>query len=251
MKERMRPRRIGVMGGTFDPIHYGHLVTAEGASCEFQLERVLFVPAGQPPHKEPGTTSPAAHRYMMTVLATLGNPKFHVSRVDVDRPGPSYTIDTLRLLQAECGEDCELYFITGADAMLEILTWKSAEELLNEWQFIAATRPGFRLEALQAHLGPLWERCRDRIFFLQIPALAISSTDIRQRVREGRSIRYLLPDPVVHYIYKAGLYGADPDAMTDDFLYGCARSAGADAGAAAETKSVAEAALPSMRRGGR
>jgi|SRR5690606_36775489 len=200
-----------VMGGTFDPIHYGHLVTAEGASFEFRLDQVWFVPAGQPPHKPPGSASAASHRYMMTVLATLGNPRFHVSRVDVDRPGPSYTIDTLNLLKAECGDDCELYFITGADAMLEILTWKDAERLLNEWRFIAATRPGFNLETLRAKLGPLWERNQERIFFLQIPALAISSTDIRQRVREGRSIRYLLPDAVGHYIYKTGLY-TTPDS---------------------------------------
>lgn len=201
-----RVRRIGVMGGTFDPIHYGHLVTAEGARTEFGLDEVWFVPAGQPPHKDPSTVTAAEHRYMMTVLATLSNRYFHVSRVDIDREGPSYAIDTLRALKAQCGPGCELYFITGADAILEILTWKDAALLLQEWRFIAATRPGFQLERLQSRLGDWWEQCADRITFLQVPALAISSTDIRRRVSENRSIRYLLPDVVAHYIHKNGLY---------------------------------------------
>lgn len=206
-------QRIGVMGGTFDPIHYGHLVTGEGACAEFGLDQVLFVPAGQPPHKAAHEVSPAHHRYMMTVLATVGNPRFHVSRVDIDREGPSYTIDTLRLLKAQCGDDCEIFFITGADAMLEILTWKDAEELLNNWRFIAASRPGYDLDTLRERLGPLWPRCEGRISILQIPALAISSSDIRQRVRQGRPIRYLLPDAVAHYIEKSGLYKAEPVAV--------------------------------------
>lgn len=220
-------KRIGVMGGTFDPIHYGHLVTGEGACAEFALDQVLFVPAGQPPHKAAYEVSPAHHRYMMTVLATLSNPRFHVSRVDIDREGPSYTIDTLRLLKDQCGDECELYFITGADAILEILTWKDAEELLNNWRFIAATRPGFPLETLRERLGELWPQCEGRISFLQIPALAISSSDIRQRVRQGRPIRYLLPDAVAHYIEKSGLYKAEPrrDGQTGPAGIGLAEAA--------------------------
>jgi len=199
-------RRLGVMGGTFDPIHYGHLVTAEAAAEEFGLEQVIFVPAGQPPHKPPGAVTEARHRYLMTVLATVPNPRFTVSRVDINRPGPSYTVDTLRELHARYGPGVELYFITGADAMLQILTWKDAETLFGLCHFIAATRPGFRLSRLESVLGPLMERYRDRIHPLQVPALAISSTDIRERVRTGRSVRYLLPDAVMHYIQKTGLY---------------------------------------------
>lgn len=199
-------RRLGVMGGTFDPIHYGHLVTAEAAAEEFGLEQVIFVPAGQPPHKPLGAVSEARHRYLMTVLATVPNPRFTVSRVDINRPGPSYTVDTLRELHRRFDPATELYFITGADAMLQILQWKDAESLFALCHFIAATRPGFRLERLQTVLGPVAERYRERIHPLQVPALAISSTDIRRRVREGRSVRYLLPDAVMHYILKSGLY---------------------------------------------
>ncbi|MBO8141865.1 MAG: nicotinate-nucleotide adenylyltransferase [Firmicutes bacterium] len=199
-------RRLGVMGGTFDPIHYGHLVTAEAAAEEFDLEQVIFVPAGQPPHKPPGAVSDAGHRYLMTVLATLANPRFAVSRVDIERPGPSYTVDTLRELRRQFGSGVELYFITGADAMLQILQWKDPESLFELCHFIAATRPGYGLSRLEKVLGPTALRHRDRILPLQVPALAISSTDIRRRVREGRSVRYLLPDAVAHYIAKSGLY---------------------------------------------
>src|SRR5690606_41985215 len=199
-------RRLGVMGGTFDPIHYGHLVTAEAAAEEFGLEQVIFVPAGQPPHKPPGAVTEARPRYLMTVLATVANPRFTVSRVDINRPGPSYTVDTLRELHARFGPGVELYFITGADAMLQILQWKDPESLFALCHFIAATRPGFRLSRLETVLGSMAERHRERIHPLQLPALAISSTDIRQRVRQGRSVRYLLPDAVLHYIQKSGLY---------------------------------------------
>lgn len=199
-------RRLGVMGGTFDPIHYGHLVAAEAAAEEFGLDQVIFVPAGQPPHKQPGAVSEARHRYLMTVLATVPNPRFTVSRVDINRPGPSYTVDTLRELHARFGPGVELYFITGADAMLQILKWKDAEALFSLCHFIAATRPGFRLSRLETVLGPVMEKYRSRIHPLKVPALAISSTDIRQRVRSGRSVRYLLPDAVMHYIEKSGLY---------------------------------------------
>lgn len=199
-------RRIGVMGGTFDPIHYGHLVAAAEAAEEFRLEQVVFVPAGQPPHKRPETVTDARHRFLMTVLATVANDVFVVSRVDIDRPGPSYTVDTLSELQRLYGPETELYFITGADAMSQILQWKDGESLFEMCHFIAATRPGYSLMTFKKALGPVAQKFKDRIHPLQVPALAISSSDIRHRIRQGRSARYLLPDPVWHYIMKNGLY---------------------------------------------
>ena len=199
-------RRIGVMGGTFDPIHYGHLVAAAEAAEEFRLEQVVFVPAGQPPHKRPETVTDARHRVLMTVLATVANDVFVVSRVDIDRPGPSYTVDTLTELQRLYGPETELYFITGADAMSQILQWKDGESLFEMCHFIAATRPGYSLMTFKKALGPVAQKFKDRIHPLQVPALAISSSDIRHRIRQGRSARYLLPDPVWHYIMKNGLY---------------------------------------------
>lgn len=200
--------RIGLMGGTFDPIHYGHLVTAEGARVEFGLERVWFVPSGWPPHKSAMDVTPAEHRYLMTVLATLSNPYFEVSRLDIDRPGPSYTVDTVEQARHGLPPDAELYFITGADAILEILTWKQPERLLERCHLIAATRPGYDLERLESALGELFRRFRHRIAVVQVPGLSISSSDIRQRVRRGQPIRYLVPEPVVDYIYKHRLYQA-------------------------------------------
>ena len=203
-------RRIGLMGGTFDPIHYGHLVTAEEVRGQFALERVVFVPSGQPPHKAPEGVTPAEHRYVMTVLATTSNPHFDVSRVDIDRPGPSYTVDTLTAARELYGPDTELYFITGADALLEILTWKSPERLLSLCRFVAATRPGYPLERVELVAGELFRRYRSRVLVVPVPAVAISSSDIRDRVRAGRSIRYLVPEPVAEYIYKHRLYVKGP-----------------------------------------
>jgi len=201
-----RKRRIGIMGGTFDPIHYGHLVAAAEALEEFELEQVIFVPTGQPPHKQPELVTDASHRYMMAVLATVNNERFAVSRIEIDRPGPSYTVDTLLELQRRYGPDTDLYFITGADAMSQILQWKGGASLFEMCHFIAATRPGYALMTFKKALGPVYEKYKDRIHPLQVPALAISSTDIRQRIRQGRSARYLVPDPVWHYIVKNGLY---------------------------------------------
>lgn len=194
-------RRLGVMGGTFDPIHYGHLVTAEGALVKFALDAVVFVPTGQPWMKEGRDVSPAEDRYLMTVIATASNLRFHVSRVEIDRKGRTYTVDTLRTL-ADQNPDAELYFITGADAMLEILDWKDPEEVLSQAHFIAATRPGYDLSRFQS-AAPAGKA---NVSFMSIPALAISSTDIRERVRAGRPIRYLVPEGVKSYIEKAALY---------------------------------------------
>ncbi|MGE5508194.1 MAG: nicotinate-nucleotide adenylyltransferase [Chitinophagales bacterium] len=205
-------RKLGIMGGTFDPIHYGHLVTAEAVRTEFDLDRVLFVPSGRPPHKHPAQVTPAQHRYLMTVLATLTNPHFDVSRVDIDRPGETFTIDTLADLRAEYGPAVEFYFITGADALAEIFSWKEAERLVQECVFVGATRPGFTLERLSPEVEDFIHRHAASFRFMEVPALAISSTDLRQRIARGRSIRYLTPAEVAFYIMKNGLYRKQPAA---------------------------------------
>ncbi|MGZ4109675.1 MAG: nicotinate-nucleotide adenylyltransferase [Actinomycetota bacterium] len=194
-------RRVGVMGGTFDPIHYGHLVTAEEAVMQFGLEEVVFVPTGRPWMKADQIVSPTEDRYLMTVVATASNPRFSVSRAEIDREGPTYTVDTLRQFGDE-HPDAELYFITGADAMLEIFDWKDPEGILSLAHFIAATRPGYDLRRFEAAASTH----HPKVTTMDIPALAISSSDIRERVREGRAIRYLLPEGVKSYIEKQGLY---------------------------------------------
>jgi len=199
--------RVGIMGGTFDPIHQGHLVTAEAARSEFNLEKVIFVPSGQPPHKKGVVISSKEHRYLMTVLATAANPYFEVSRTEIDRPGESYTVDTVRYIKNKMKVGGELFFITGADAILEIITWKNVSELLAETVFIAATRPGFDLNELHKRLVKhLPAELLKKIIPLEVPAMAISSTDIRQRVRNDRTIKYLLPEAVENFIRKNGLY---------------------------------------------
>ncbi len=194
--------RLGIMGGTFDPIHYGHLVTAEEALHQFALDEVVFVPTGQPWMKEHGSVSPAEDRYLMTVIATASNPRFRVSRLEVDREGTTYTVDTLRSLRAEIGDGADLFFVSGADAILEIFQWKDPEELFALAHFIAATRPGYDIDAFEA-TAPT---SLPGVTVMNIPALAISSTDVRDRVAAGRPIRYLVPEGVNSYVAKAGLY---------------------------------------------
>ena len=187
--------RIGVMGGTFDPIHHGHLVAASEVAQWFDLDEVVFVPTGEPWQKE--DVSPSEHRYLMTVIATASNPRFTVSRVDIDRHGPTYTIDTLRDLKA-LRPDAELFFITGADAIAQILSWRDHDELWDLAHFVAVSRPGHVLntDGLPS----------DDVSQLEIPALAISSTDCRDRVQRGHPVWYLVPDGVVQYIAKHHLY---------------------------------------------
>lgn len=192
------------MGGTFDPVHIGHLVCAEEARWQFDLDEVVFVPAGNPWQKREVTA--AEDRYLLTMLATAGNPHFSVSRIEIDRRGPTYTLETLRTLREFHGDGPELFFITGADAVLEILTWKEPEALLEAATFIAATRPGYDLGKLE--LGGFG----GRVSVMEIPALAISSTDIRQRVRRGRPIQYLVPPQVASCIATRGLYREAADA---------------------------------------
>jgi nicotinate-nucleotide adenylyltransferase len=191
-----RPR-LGVMGGTFDPIHHGHLVAASEVAAVYDLDEVVFVPTGQPWQKSEREVSPAEHRYLMTVIATASNPRFTVSRVDIDRPGPTYTIDTLRDLEQE-RSGTELYFITGADALEQILSWKDSDELFELAHFVGVTRPGHRLDG--SGLPP------DRVSLMEVPAMAISSTACRARVVAGLPVWYLVPDGVVQYIAKHRLY---------------------------------------------
>jgi nicotinate-nucleotide adenylyltransferase len=197
-------RRIGVMGGTFDPIHHGHLVAASEVQAWFELDQVVFVPTGQPWQKAEREVSPAEDRYLMTVIATASNPRFSVRRVDVDRGGPTYTVDTLRELRAQ-HRDADLYFITGADALAQILTWRNADEIFELAHFVGCTRPGTSITA-DALVG----LPKDRVTIIEIPALAISSTACRNRVQRGEPVWYLVPDGVVQYIAKRSLYRPDP-----------------------------------------
>jgi nicotinate-nucleotide adenylyltransferase len=189
------------MGGTFDPIHHGHLVAASEVASRFDLDEVVFVPTGQPWQKAERQVSAAEDRYLMTVIATASNPRFTVSRVDIDRPGMTYTVDTLRDVRAERGDDVDLYFITGADALAQILTWRDAERLFELAHFVGCTRPGVELASPIIAQLP-----QDRVTVMEIPALAISSTDCRLRVGEREPIWYLVPDGIVQYIAKRGLY---------------------------------------------
>ena len=194
------------MGGTFNPIHYGHLVAAEVARDAFELERVIFVPAGQPPHKKP-VIADAQHRYLMAFLATAANPWFELSRREMDRPGPSYTSETLAHFHAQEPEAL-WYFITGADAVMEMPTWHAAADIFRHAEVIAASRPGYAVRI--EHVTAALPAATGRVHQLEVPALAISSSAIRQRVARGWSVRYLVPDAVMQYIRKNRLYGSGP-----------------------------------------
>ncbi|MCZ2403934.1 nicotinate-nucleotide adenylyltransferase [Paenarthrobacter sp. Z7-10] len=187
--------RLGVMGGTFDPIHHGHLVAASEVAAVFDLDEVVFVPTGEPWQKSQREVSAAEHRYLMTVIATASNPRFTVSRVDIDRPGPTFTIDTLRDLR-RMRPEADLYFITGADAMAQIMSWKDNDELWSLAHFVGVTRPGHVLDGMG----------RSDVSLLEVPAMSISSTDCRDRVQEHNPVWYLVPDGVVQYIAKYRLY---------------------------------------------
>ena len=197
-------RRIGVMGGTFDPVHHGHLVAASEVQAWFDLDEVVFVPTGQPYQKAHRDVSAAEHRYLMTVIATASNPRFTVSRVDIDRDGPTYTVDTLTDL-AQVYPGAELFFITGADALPEILGWRSPEEMFELAEFVGCTRPGYLVDDISLEGMP-----KDRVTLVEIPALAISSSDCRARTARGEPVWYLVPDGVVQYISKHRLYTEEP-----------------------------------------
>ncbi|MDH5151722.1 nicotinate-nucleotide adenylyltransferase [Kocuria palustris] len=193
--------RLGIMGGTFDPIHHGHLVAASEVAAVFDLDEVVFVPTGQPWQKSGSEVSDAEHRYLMTVVATAANPRFSVSRVDIDRHGPTYTVDTLRDLH-ELRPDSDLFFITGADVLSEILSWHGTEDIWDLAHFVGVTRPGHELSVPEG---------AGDVVLLEVPAMAISSTDCRARVRSGQPVWYLVPDGVVQYIGKYGLYRPGDD----------------------------------------
>lgn len=198
------PRRLGVMGGSFDPVHLGHLVCAEEARWQFGLDEVIWIPAGRPWQKR--EVAGGEDRLMMTMLATARNERFSVSRIEIDRSGPTYTLDTLQTLRSFYGDRVEIFFVTGADAVLNILSWKDPEAVLGEAHLIAASRPEYDLGRLD--LG----RFGGRVSVIPIPALAISSTDLRRRVSEGRPIRYLVPEEVAAYIEERQLYRTRPGA---------------------------------------
>lgn len=200
---------IGIMGGTFDPVHFGHLRAAEEVLQGFGLERVIFVPSGRPPHKPVLEVTPPEHRYLMTLLATADNPRFTVSRVEIDRAGPSYTLDTLKELHKSHSPETAFYFITGLDAILEISTWSKYQELFDLTDFVAVTRPGYSVQVLSDLERTLGSARFQKIHPFPVTLLAIASSDIRKRVREGKSIRYLVPDSVDKYIRKEGLYLTD------------------------------------------
>jgi len=206
-----RRYRLGVMGGTFDPIHHGHLVAASEVAAKFELDEVVFVPTGMPWQKSHREVSLAEDRYLMTVIATASNPRFSVSRVDIDRPGNTYTVDTLKDLRAERGDNTDLFFITGADAVRQILTWYGADELFDLAHFVGVTRPGVPMTPDDLSHLP-----EDAVTLLEVPALAISSTDCRERVHAHEPIWYLVPDGIVQYIAKRGLYPAPGSGVPSD-----------------------------------
>lgn len=197
--------RIGVLGGTFDPPHLGHLTAAEEAREVLGLSQVLFVPSGCPPHKNPHAYLPASVRCAMTQIAVADNPAFAVSQIEVDRPGPSYTIDTLDRLQQEYS-DATLYFITGADMFLDLPHWKDPELLLANYHFVAVTRPGWDLAPVLGQMENFYGKYREHVHIVTIPGVAISATEIRCRIQAGRSIRYLVPGGVARFIEEKGLY---------------------------------------------
>lgn len=201
--EVLLSKRLAIMGGTFDPIHYAHLLIAEDVRRRFDLPQVLFMPSGHPPHKKDYEVTPAEERYIMCVLATVENPHFTVSRLELDRPGPSYTIDTIRQVKAQIGDGAEVVFVTGADAVLEILTWREPDAILDEARIVAVPRPGFDLSRLDETLG---HARASKVTVVDSPVAGVSSTMIRERIRGGDCARYLTSRAVIDYINKRGLY---------------------------------------------
>lgn len=193
--------KLGIMGGTFNPIHQGHLVAAEFIRDKFELDEVLFVASGKPPHKDRNGIASPEHRWMMTVLATDSNEHFSVSSLEIERVGESYTRDTIVQLKQIYPKNTECYFITGADAIAEISTWHKTEDLPQITKFIAVSRPGYKLDV--RNIDSRFQKCT---YLIEIPALSISSTEIRRRIKERKTIKYLLPERVEKYIYKNNLY---------------------------------------------
>lgn len=200
----MTNKKIGIMGGTFDPIHYGHLVIANEVLDKYNMERIVFIPAGRPPHKK-GPQASSQDRFFMTNLATLSNDRFIVSDIEIKKPEMSYTINTITTLTRNY-ENAELYFITGMDALVDLPNWYRADELLKLCKFIAVKRPGYNTLEIEKKFNEILDKYNEQIELLQVPMLQISSTDIRKRIQTGRSVKYLLPDTVEDYIIKNKLY---------------------------------------------
>jgi nicotinate-nucleotide adenylyltransferase len=198
--------RIAILGGTFDPIHYGHLIMAQGIRDEFQLDRVIFMPSGRPPHKRSQNVSEGDHRYNMVCRAIAGNGYFCDSRIEIERKGYTYTVDTLKQLRQMYGEDASIFYIIGADVLHDLLTWKSCEEVFGICEFIAALRPGYDEKSFDVQMKLLIDKYCAKIHKTYIPLIDISSTMIRQKVKEGKSIKYLVPDAVESYIMQNGIY---------------------------------------------
>jgi len=198
--------RVGVMGGTFDPVHYGHLFIAECSRYRFNLAKVLFIPSGRPVHKKRGNILEPQHRLEMTRLAVKSNPFFEISSIEVDRPGPTYAVDTLEQLHLDNESRDKYFYITGADAILEILTWKDVPKVFEMCSFIAVTRPGYSLDGLNRVLRNLSQEQREKIHIFETTGILISSTEIRQRVNRGEPIKYLVPEEVEQYILTHKLY---------------------------------------------
>lgn len=207
-EDSARTYRLGIMGGTFDPIHHGHLVTAEAAYDRLGLDVVVFMPAGSPAFKQGKKIASAEDRYAMTLLATSDNPHFLTSRFEIDRKGVTYTAETLRRLRKLYPDNVEFYFITGADAINEVVSWRDAEDIARLAHLVGATRPGYDLATAEAELAA--SQMNFDVSYLKVPALAISSSYLRDRVAANQSLRYLTPDSVSGYIYKKQLYGAAP-----------------------------------------
>ncbi len=209
-KEQLKNyKSIGIMGGTFDPIHYGHLATAEAVLHRFNMDKIIFMPTGHSYMKEDDVgekVTPNEQRFMMTALATIRNKNFLTSRIEIDRKGKTYTVDTIKELKKLCRPDVHIYFITGADAIEQIMSWKNPEKLFSLCDFIAVTRPGYNKNKLYEEIGEIMGKYKGRIYYMQVPALEISSSDIRKRVADGQPIKYLLPESVEEYIEKFGLY---------------------------------------------
>ncbi|WP_243153399.1 nicotinate-nucleotide adenylyltransferase [Senegalia massiliensis] len=201
----MKIKKIGVMGGTFNPIHIGHLMIAEQSRKKFNLDKVIFIPTGSPPHKDERKLANSLDRYIMTILATSNNNNFIVSDIETNRDGTSYTVDTLELLSKKYN-DSELFFITGADSILDIENWRDTDRLLNICTFIAATRPGYNVDNVMDEIKKLEEKYNKKISYLTIAPIDISSTQIRKRIFKNETIKYMTPDPVINYIYNKNLY---------------------------------------------
>jgi nicotinate-nucleotide adenylyltransferase len=201
--------RVGVLGGTFDPIHIGHLILAEEARDQLKLDRVYFVPAGNPPHKQGRRLAPVAERVQMTELAVAGNDAFRVSRVDADRAGPHYTIDMVQIIQGQLPPGCELFFLMGFDSLTELPTWHEPARLIAACHLVALTRHDIDVD--WAKLEAALPGIRQRVTILDMPELEIASHQLQERIRAGRSIRYLVPEPVRQYITREGIYGTNDE----------------------------------------